>query len=63
MTRADLAQMVEALGYGDPRCGFVGPDAVRVFCPACQPEGPRHDGDPPHCIIAIGAAGPEVQHQ
>ncbi len=63
MTRADLARMLEALRHGDARCGFVGPAAIKVFCPNCQPNGPRHDGDEPHLIIAIGASGPAVRHQ
>jgi hypothetical protein len=63
VTIADLARILAALGFGDERCGFVGPDAVKVFCPSCQPHGPRHAGDEPHCVIAIGTNGPEVRHQ
>jgi hypothetical protein len=63
MIRADLVRMLETLGRGDARCGFVGPDAVRVFCPSCQPDGPQFAGDEPHLIVAIGADGPKVRHQ
>ena len=63
MTRADLARMLDALGHGDARCGFVGPDAVKVYCPNCQPAGPRYADDEPHCVIAIGPDGPDVRHQ
>jgi len=63
MTAADLVRMVRELGHGDPRCRFVGPSAVRVFCPKCQPDGPRFDGDEPHLIVAIQAGGPNLRHE
>jgi hypothetical protein len=51
-------RLIRRLGRGDPRCGLLpGGRAVRVFCPSCQPNGPRWPGDPPHFTIAIGELG------
>lgn len=62
MSAAAFAQAIRQFGHGDPRCGFVGPTAIRVFCPACQPDGPRYEGDESHLIIAATPNGPEVSH-
>ena len=62
MTAVDLDRALRELGHGDRRCGYVSPGVIRVFCPACQPDGPRHDGDEPHLIIAMTPAGRTVKH-
>jgi hypothetical protein len=61
MTTADLkilSRILRDLGHGDPRCGWVGPSAVRVFCPSCQPDG---EGEP-HLIVAIADGQLDVSH-
>lgn len=62
MTAVDFARAIRELGHGDPRCGYIGPTAIRVFCPVCQPDGPRHEGDEPHLIIAATLDGRTVEH-
>jgi hypothetical protein len=53
-------RLIARLGHGDPRCGLLpGGMAVRVFCPSCQPKGPRWPGDEPH--LTIGMLG-ETEH-
>ena len=56
---AYLARALQRLGHDDPRCGYIGPAAIRVFCPACQPDGARYAGDEPHLIIAATPDGPD----
>jgi hypothetical protein len=63
MTRTDLVRMLDALSHGDSRCGFVGPDAIKVFCPACQPDGPRHADDEPHLVVAIDRGEIDLDHR
>jgi hypothetical protein len=47
-------KLISSLGHGDPRCGILpGGQAVRVFCPSCQPIGPRFPGDEPHLTVGV----------
>lgn len=62
MMAIDLARAIKELGHGDPRCGFVGPRTIRVFCPVCQCNGPRHDGDQPHLLLAVTPEGLDARH-
>jgi hypothetical protein len=51
-------RLIRHLGHGDPRCGLLpGGQAVRVYCPSCQPNGPRWPGDEPHLTIGLDQAG------
>ena len=61
MTADDLERLrkiLRDLGHDDPRCGWVGPSAVRVYCPCCQAEG---NGDP-HLIVAITDGQLDARH-
>lgn len=54
-----LRKLLRDLGHGDSRCGWIGPSAVRVFCPVCQPDGSAGE---PHLVVGITEGQLDTEH-